>query len=505
MGTFRLSRRQFLGLGLSAAVVALRARLGRAAGIPVADADADAAFLPALSLREELAAGRRTCGSVAELYLARARARGGRGGLDAFIDLDRGAVLSQARALDARPAAERAALPLLGLPIAVKDNVCTRDFPTTAGSAALAGWRPGFDAEIVARLRRAGAVVFGKTNLDEFAVGFASGNPVYGQTLNPWDAARISGGSSGGSAAAVAAGLCAAAIGTDTGGSLRIPASYCGVVGFRPSTLRVSHAGILGLSVERDAAGPLARTVRDAHALFAAIADAPGPAPDFASASLRGRRVADLTRYRAGCDPEILAALDRTVEVLRRAGARTAPVETGRFRDAGEIAGRLFQLEAAERIVDHVRAAHPGDSDAQCVARLGPALAANPAFRLRLDDAERRRELEALRGRRARLRGYFAKLFRDWDLLILPTTLCLPPSPDALARGGEELRSAHFRNNNPASVAGLPALSLPVGLSRGGLPLGVQLIGAEGRDEDLLADAHALERELDFRPRPPNW
>jgi mandelamide amidase len=502
MATRRLTRREFIGLGIGAAAFALRAR---AAGLPEEESLAD---LPAAALRNELVDGSRTCASVADMYLARARARGGRGGLDAFIDLDGGPVRLRAEELDELTAAERARLPLFGLPIAIKDNVCTRDFPTTAGSAALTGWRPREDARVVARLRAAGAVAFGKTNLDEFAVGYASGNAAFGQTLNPWDAARISGGSSGGSAAAVAAGLCAAAIGTDTGGSLRIPAAHCGVVGFRPTTGRVSHDGILGLCFERDVAGPLARTVGDARLLFAAMADAPRPAPKSASRGLSGRRVADLTLYRADCDAEILGALDRTLQVLRDAGARTTALRTEYFSELDPIANRLLTLEAPARIFAHVRAAHPGAGPEDCLRMLGPALARHPLFRPGADAAAAGREREDLLRRREKLRVYFTGLFRRFDLLVLPTTLILPPKVEEVARADARkhaaLRAAHFRNNNPAAVAGLPALSLPVGLSRGGLPIGVQLVGAEGRDEELLADAEALERALDFRARPRN-
>ena len=231
--------------------------------------------LSAVELRERLARGEISAPEVVEAYLQRIRALDPQ--LHAFLYVDAEGALMQARKVQeqvlARSRGSEADLPpLAGIPVAVKDNMCTKGVPTTCASRILEGWRPPYDATVIERLRKAGAIILGKTNLDEFAMGSSTENSGFGPTRNPWDLTRVPGGSSGGSAAAVAAGLAPLALGSDTGGSIRQPAALCGIVGFKPTYGRVSRYGLVAFASSLDQIGPMTRTVSDCAVLLNVIA-----------------------------------------------------------------------------------------------------------------------------------------------------------------------------------------------------------------------------------------
>ena len=283
----------------------------------------------ARAIRDAVAAGSRSARDVCRSALDRIRDADRQ--LNAFRHVDEEGAMARAAEIDARRT-ELQALPLLGVPVAVKDNICTRRMPTTAASRILEGYRPPYDATVVQRLEAAGAVIVGKTNCDEFAMGSSTENSAYGVTRNPWNLERIPGGSSGGSAAAVAAGLVPLALGSDTGGSIRQPAALCGVTGLKPTYGRVPRYGLIAFASSLDQIGPIASTVEDAARAFSVIAghdphDATSTAatvPDLtgSSTSLRGVRVGvPRALMSEGVEPGVLAAVDGALRVLEEQGA----------------------------------------------------------------------------------------------------------------------------------------------------------------------------------------
>ena len=284
----------------------------------------------AISLLDRLSAGEITSESIVRDLLERSdRARR----LNAFVHLDPATVLAQARSVDEKRKAGEMVGRLAGVPVAIKDVLCVEGEPTTCGSRMLRNFRPPYDATVIAKLRAAGAILFGKTNMDEFAMGSSTENSAYGPTLNPWDPARVPGGSSGGSASAVAAGLAPLALGTDTGGSIRQPAAFCGVVGLKPTYGRVSRYGLIAFASSLDQVGPFARDVADAALLLSVISgpdphdstSVDQPIPDYVSNlntppdSLRVGFAREF--FTAGLDPEIATAVQDAIRVYEKAGA----------------------------------------------------------------------------------------------------------------------------------------------------------------------------------------
>ena len=418
---------------------------------------------------------------------------------------------------DAREQAARAARsiargswqgPLHGIPIAVKDNIWTRGIRTTAGSKILADFVPQEDAGLVARLRRAGAILIGKTNLHEFAYGVTSVNPHYGPVRNPWDLERIPGGSSGGSAAALAAGLCCAAIGTDTGGSIRIPSALCGVLGLKPAFGRVSCHGVVPLSRTLDPAGPLARTAGDAAILLQALAgfdprdpaSRDEPVPDF-SRELRK----PLRRVRLGWPRELF--FDRVDDEVRRAveAARKVFEELGvEFREVSlpSLPGAhhsAVQISLAEATQYHraegffpVRAADYGE-DVRARLETGSHVTASDY-------------LDALEVRK-RVQQEFAAAFQDVAAIFAPAVPVAAPriGDESVLVGGapEDVRNALVRLNRPGNFTGLPAMSVPCGFTSKGLPIGVQIIGRPFDEARLLQFAAAYQGRTDWHARRP--
>ena len=393
--------------------------------------------------------------------------------LNAFVHTDIPAALAQARALDAERAAGRVRGPLHGIPVAIKDNVDTADMPTTMGAAHFLGHRPAADARCVALLREAGAIVIGKTLTHEFAYGPTGDRSVQGAARNPWDPARITGGSSAGSAAAVAAGMVPVALGTDTGGSVRVPSALCGLVGFKPSHGRVSDAGVFPLSPSIEDVGVLAQRVEDARAFIGILSE--GAIADAGDAS-DAPRIAWLANAPFAIDHEPVTACARAA-AERLAGA--ALLDGGEVALHARAAGRIerdpaFRSLRGARRARRARARQVRPRSAGTAARL----AAGAGW-------------EYVRGlkERARLQTAFARIFEHVDALALPTVAITAPvlqQRSVNGPGSAGVRETLLGLTNPWNVLGLPAISLPAGFVDG-LPVGLQLVGPAGADAALLA------------------
>lgn len=428
--------------------------------------------------------------------------------LNAFIALDPDALVAAARESDARRRAGGAG-PLEGLPLAVKDNIDTAGLPTSGGTPALKDYRPARDAAVLRPLWGAGALLLGKTNLHELAYGITNNNAAFGPARNPYDATRIAGGSSGGTAAAVAAGLAPAGLGTDTGGSVRIPAALCGLAGLRPTTLRWPQAGILPLSHTRDTAGPLARSVADLALLDGVVT---GAALAEAPAILRGLRLG-LPRdpFWLDLDPALAEAAEAAVRKLAGAGVTLVPCDLPQVPLLDQAAG--FAITLHETVADLNGYLAEGGCGLDLAALAERA--ASPDVRAILQDllaAGRVPEelyRRALTRDRPRLQAAYAEAFRSAgvEALLFPTTP-LPASPigedETTLLNGRAVSTFHafIRNCSPASVAGIPGLSLPAGLTANGLPVGLELDGPAGSDRRLLAIGLALEAVLPPTPPP---
>jgi aspartyl-tRNA(Asn)/glutamyl-tRNA(Gln) amidotransferase subunit A len=389
---------------------------------------------------------------------------------------------------------------LAGIPIAVKDLFDTANLRTTEGSRFFKDHVPTTDAAVVAKLKQAGAFIIGKTNTHEIALGVTSVNPHFGPCHNPWDTARISGGSSGGSAVAVAAGMALAAVGTDTGGSIRIPASLCGVVGLKPTYGRVSLRGVLPLSWNLDHAGPLTRTVEDAALMLQVIAgydpDDPysvdAPAEDFLlhlEDGTRGWRVAlGIGEYVEQADAEVRRAVEVASEVLARTGAEVSAVDCSFLHQAALANGLMTQADAA--VYHRQRLLEQPDwfgDDVRRRLEAGRDLPAADYVLARHTQAEIKRRL--------------ARFFESFDILLLPTT----PNTAPLIEGDDAVAQARrlTRFTAPFNLAGLPAVSIPCGSDGNGLPIGLQMIAGAWREAALLRAARAYEHASGWMGRRP--
>ncbi len=373
---------------------------------------------------------------------------------------------------------------LAGVPVAVKDLIATGGVRTTAGSLILRDWVPTRDAPVVRALRAAGAVIVGKTNTHEFAFGTTNDNPHYGATRNPWNPALTTGGSSGGSAAAVASGLVPIALGTDTAGSIRIPAALCGCVGLKPTFGLLSTRGIVPLAPTLDTAGPLGRTVDDARRALEALTGRRYRmrAPKRLVIGVAAHYVFDRV------DPEIVASVR---DALEASGAEVREIEIPELEDCGATGIRIVRPEA---MAYHRR----------WFPRRAGEYGADVAQSLRLAKEVSKREYAAARLRRAAIGRAMRRALRDVDVLAGPTVPILAfenrVAYEPILAGGELPRHALTRLTYPFSLSRLPAISVPCGLSRTGLPIGLQLGAAPGREALLLAVAAAVEARISWRP-----
>lgn len=389
---------------------------------------------------------------------------------------------------------------LAGIPIALKDLYETADILTTAGTTFFKDYLPENDSVVGQKLASAGAILLGKTNTHEIALGVTGVNPHYGAVRNPWNLSRITGGSSSGSAAAVASGMVLAALGTDTGGSIRIPASLCGVVGLKPTFGRVSLRGIFPLSWNLDHAGPLTKTVRDAALILQVIAgyDALDPASinrpvdEYLSGlegGVRGWRVAVLTgAYAWEADPEALEAVRAAAQVFEKLGAQVEPVALDWLREAALANSLMTQADGAAYHRQRL-AENPEGFGVDVRQRLqtGAAFTSTEYSLARRTQTEMRRRME----------GFFGQ----YDLLLLPST----PIPAPLIEGNDALEQARqlTRFTAPFNLTGFPALSVPCGFSSAGLPLGLQLVSEAWGEAKLLHAGHAFEQATEWHKQKP--
>jgi aspartyl-tRNA(Asn)/glutamyl-tRNA(Gln) amidotransferase subunit A len=376
--------------------------------------------------------------------------------------------------------------PLHGIPIAHKDCLFTKGVRTTWGSKLFADFVPENDADVVSRLHAAGAVSIGKTGLHELTFGMTSTNPHFGAVRNPHDPDRIPGGSSGGSGAAVAAGVVALATGTDTGGSIRIPASLCGCVGFKPTFDRVSRQGCMPLGLTLDHVGPMTATVDDTAIAFGLMAESPRPV---SSKGLKDLRIGVPSNYFFDrLDPEVMLAVRRAVQTAGALGARAEEV---RLPDVEALSamGRIVQLAEAAAVFN--RYAHRREdfgADVLALIDQGRLIPATDYL-----NAQRVRRVLAVE---------FERVWQSFDILIVPATPMAAPligqTTVRLGDAEEDVRLAGTRLARPLNVLGWPALAIPCGRTAAGLPIGLQLIAAANRDEELLAAGSALESALQF-------
>ncbi len=493
------------------------------AGMPLHEASAG-------ELLELMKSGKASAEEITRACLARARDLEPR--LHAFLALDEAGALRQARSVDEARGSGRDPGPLGGVPVAIKDVIATRGLPNTCGSRILRDYTPVFDATVTERLRRAGAVILGKTNLDEFAMGSSTEHSSFGPTRTPWDTGRVPGGSSGGSAAAVAAREVPAALGSDTGGSIRQPAALSGVVGLKPTYGRVSRYGLVAYASSLDQIGPLTRTVEDSARLLAAIAghDARDMtcsrrgAPDYVAAverGVRGLRVGLPREYfPEGMDPGVGAAMDRCRKALERAGARCADVSMPHTSYAIAAYYVIATAEASSNLAryDGVRYGHRAAAGGSIDVGLREMYFSSRAEGFG-EEVSRRILLgtfvlsagyyEAYYGKAQRVRSLirrdFEEAFHDCDLLLTPT------SPTEAFRLGEKLEDPLEMYLTDiftvtANLAGVPGISVPAGPGGAGLPLGCQLLGRFFEEETLLAAGRIIEEALaaeGMPARPP--
>jgi aspartyl-tRNA(Asn)/glutamyl-tRNA(Gln) amidotransferase subunit A len=419
--------------------------------------------------------------------------------VNAYITVTPELALAQAKKAEAELFAPRGGKgrrdrgPLHGIPISLKDNIYTKGIRTTAGSKILKDFIPEHDAEVWARLQQAGAIMLGKTNMHEFAYGVTNNNPHYGPARNPWDLSRIAGGSSGGSAAAVAAGLCYGSIGTDTGGSIRVPAALCGVVGLKPGIGRVSGEGVIPLSARLDFVGTLARTAQGAALLFDAIIAR--QKNESRRSSLENTHV-KLRKLTIGLpefafdivSKEVLGAFHETLRALEKKRVKTREVSIPLLNET-ENAGNEIAWAEATRYHEQAgwfpaRSAEYGD-DVRTRLEMGTKVSATAYLR-------------ALEIREKFIQQLHSAMDEaDVDALALPTTPIAAPliGEEASAIGGTNYptRALLLRLNRPANLAGLPAISIPCGFTANGLPIGFQLVGRKGDEQILLHIASMVE------------
>ena len=430
---------------------------------------------------------------------------------------------AESRHTAAVAASERRDGPLAGVPVLVKDNLCTTDYPTTCGSRILAGWHSPYDATVIRRLRAAGAVVVGKSNMDEFAMGSSTEFSCYGPTRNPHDLARVPGGSSGGSAAAVAYGLVPAALGSDTGGSVRQPAAFCGVYGLKPTYGRLSRYGLVAFGSSLDQVGIFARHAGDVALLYAALAG-----PDPFDATMRENAPPDVTGWDAGVrglrlgwpanlwargvDEAIVAGLERAAAALERAGATRVPLDflPGEYGVAAYYLVATAEASSNLARFDGVRYGHraAGAADVNALYTRSRSEGFGPEVQRRIllgtyalsSGYYDEYYLKAQRAR-TRIRREYAAAFERCDVMLMPVA---PTTAFRLGEKTDDPLAMYLSDvfTIGANLAGLPGLSVPMGLSPERLPVAAQLLAPADGEPALLRAARAIEAEGDTAKLP---
>jgi len=441
--------------------------------------------------------------------------------LNAFLEIDRDGALARADELDKSSPTQ----PLHGIPIAIKDNICVRGLQTSCGSRILGNYHPPYNATVIERLHNAGAVIIGKTNCDEFAMGSSNENSAFGPVRNPWDTTKVPGGSSGGSAAAVAAGIVPVALGSDTGGSVRQPASLCGVVGLKPTYGRNSRYGLVAFASSLDQVGVFARNVSDAANVLGVIAGrdefdattADVAVPDYAAAlstDIKGARIGfPQTLFGAGLDDEVGRTVRAVVDTYRELGAEIVDIDLPHARYAIAVYYIIATAEASSNLArfDGVRYGFRAEDapELRQMYRKTREEGFGPEVKRRIMlgtyvlsagyyDAYYRKAQQV----RALIRKDFLDAFKQCDAIITPT------SPTAAFSLGEKVDDplAMYLNDIytvTANLAGVPGLSAPCGLSSERLPIGYQLLGPYWSEPTLFKLAHAYEKAQPFAEKPP--
>jgi aspartyl-tRNA(Asn)/glutamyl-tRNA(Gln) amidotransferase subunit A len=465
----------------------------------------------ARALAADIRSGARSAREVTEAGLADVAGRDG--GLHTFLTVLHEEALAQADQVDSAVAAGRDPGPLAGVPVALKDNLCTRGIPTTCGSRILEGWRPPYDATVVERLRQAGAVVLGKTNMDEFAMGSSTENSAFGPTRNPHDTGKVPGGSSGGSAAAVAAGFTPLGLGSDTGGSIRQPAALCGVVGMKPTYGRVSRYGLVAFASSLDQIGPFTTTVEDAALLYDVLAghdprdstslpSVPEPTLASVEGGADGVRVGLCPDLITGCAADVAARVYQAAEALAAAGARVEEIRVPEFAYGLSAYYLIAPAEASSNLARYDGVRYGLRVDAEDAATM------NTATRTAGFGAEVKRRI--MLGTYALSAGYydayyaqaqrvrtmvmeaFARAYTSVDVLLGATA---PTTAFALGDKVDDPMAMYMNDvcTIPSNLSGHPALSVPFGPGDDGLPVGVQVLAPALGEALLFRVARVVE------------
>ncbi|MBI5562996.1 MAG: Asp-tRNA(Asn)/Glu-tRNA(Gln) amidotransferase subunit GatA [Deltaproteobacteria bacterium] len=470
---------------------------------------------------ELLAKKELTSVQVTEAYLKRIGAVDGR--VNAFITVTPDEAIAAAKEADERIRRGADVTPITGVPLSVKDIFCTRGVQTTCASRILKGFVPPFDATVIRRLKHAGAVILGKTNMDEFAMGSSTENSAFFTTKNPWALDRVPGGSSGGSAASVAASECAASLGTDTGGSIRQPASCCGVMGLKPTYGRVSRYGMIAFASSLDQAGPMTKDVRDAAIMLGAIAgrdpldstSADAPVPDYTAGldgGIKGMRIGIPKEYFIeGMDSEVSAAVTAALEVLKDAGATLVPISLPHTAYAVSVYYLVATAEASSNLARYdgvkygMRAADGANLIDMYKKTRDAGFGAEVKRRIMLGtyslsagyyDAYYKKASQV----RSLITRDFDEAWKSCDVIATPT------APTPAFKIGEKVSDPLTMYLSDiftisCNLAGIPGISAPCGFTSGGLPVGLQILGKPFDEAALLRAASAYERETGWHKK----
>ena len=482
----------------------------------------DPAFWSVADIARRIAAGEVTAAEVTKAFIDRI------GRIDpelgAYLFVDAGGAWAQAELVDRKRADNEPLGPLAGVPIALKDMIVTNGVATTAGSKILEGWLPPYDATVVEKLRAAGAIILGKVNCDEFGMGSSTERSAYKKTTNPWDPKRVPGGSSGGSAAAVAAGLCAASLGTDTGGSIRQPAAFCGVVGIKPTYGRVSRYGIVAFASSLDQVGPLTHTVADAALVLQAIAghdprdstSLPSALPEFSAGiadGVAGLKIGLPKEYFAGeIDADVRTALAAAVAALKDKGATIVDVSLPHTSLALPAYYIVAPAEASSNLARYDGIRYGKRAEALDLMSLythtrGERFGAEVKRRIMLGTyALRSGYYDAYYKKAQQIRTLikrdFDEAFTQCDVLLTPTT----PTP-AYELGAKSTPLEMYLGDIftlACNLAGLPGMSVPCGLTSTGLPVGAQLLGKPLDEATLLRTGAVIEAAVGLGDKRPS-
>ncbi len=473
-------------------------------------------------LAQMIRSGKTSSQELVKLYLKRIQRFGGRRGINAYITVVGEEALKQAEQLDALTKQKKFKGPLHGIPLALKDNLDTKDIRTTGGSKILEYWIPPTNAHVINKLQKAGAIVLGKTNMHEFAFGITTNNPFYGPTRNPYDPSRIPGGSSGGSAAAVAAGFCAGAIGTDTGGSVRIPASLCSLVGLKPTLGRVGRGGMMYLSFTRDVIGPLTRTVKDSAMLLEVMAgkdprdpeSSANPVPNYLSyvkGGLRGKRFGVPRKYFfEGIHADTRKVIDESIREIQNMGGIVKEVEVKHMDIATPTGFNIVLAECIYLMEDYLKAFKPKATIAEYLDQMGPDVKSVLGSQIGTPESKPvpgYAYAKSVREDRNKMISGFKEAMSGVDALLLPTT------PLPASKIGEDVETdlngkkvntflTFIKDCDPVSVVGYPAITVPAGYSGTGLPIGLQIVASPFEEPKLIQIAHAFEQGTKVRKNP---